>query len=179
MAIEPKLSLRDFQTQLADRLKNASRQTSAASKLGFIAGGRYWLIDLQQINEVVTVGGLTPVPWSKPWFVGVASVRGAIHGITDLAAFFDLAPRLEADDCRLLLVHPRYGLNAALRIEQPLGLRSVASMKPIHAPLPGMAAVTGGWLDQDGIEWIGLDIERLVADPEFLQAGAQASVNQI
>ncbi len=172
MALEAKLSLREFQTQLAERLKHAGQQTSSASKLGFIAGGRYWLVDLQQINEVVTVSGLTPVPWSKPWFAGVASVRGAIHGITDLAAYFGLASPIEGDECRLLLAHPRYGVNAALRIEQPLGLRSVSGMKSIDAPLNNSVVVVGGWLDQDGIEWIGLDIERLLTDPGFLQAGA-------
>lgn len=172
MSVEPKMSLREFQAQLAERLKSAGQQPSSASKLGFIAGGRHWLIDLQQINEVVTVFGSTPVPWSKPWFTGVASVRGAIHGITDLAAYFGVAPRLEGEECRLLLVHPRYGVNAALRIEQPLGLRSVSGMKAIDTAPVANPAVTGGWLDQDGIEWIGLDIEPLVADPVFLQAGA-------
>jgi twitching motility protein PilI len=171
MAVEPKLSLREFQTQLAERLKQASRVTSAASKLGFIAGGRHWLVDLGQINEVVTVNGLTPVPWSKPWFRGVASVRGAIHGTTDLAAFFGLAAVLDAGECRLLLAHPRFGVNAALRVEQALGLRSIAGMKAMDSPLPGEAAILGAWLDRDGVEWIELDIERLMSDPRFLQAG--------
>lgn len=172
MAVEPKLSLREFQTRLAERLKHAGEQTGAASKLGFIAGGRHWLSDLEQINEVVTVSGLTSVPWSKPWFVGVASVRGAIYGATDLAAYFGLASPLDGDECRLLLTHPRYGVNAALRIAQPLGLRSVAAMKEIDSPMTTEPAIGGAWLDQDGIEWIGLDVERLVTDPRFLQAGA-------
>jgi twitching motility protein PilI len=171
MAVEPKLSLREFQTQLAERLKNASQQTSAASKLGFIAGGRHWLADLGQINEVVTISALTPVPWCQPWFSGVASVRGMIHATTDLAAFFGVAAPMESGEYRLLLTHPRYGVNAALRIEQPLGLRSVTGMKALGAPLDGEPAITEGWLDQDGVEWIGLDIERLVTDPRFLRAG--------
>jgi twitching motility protein PilI len=172
MAVEPKLSLREFQTQLAERLRNAGQSGTVASKLGFIAGGRYWLADLNQINEVVTVPGLTPVPWSKPWFVGVASVRGAIFGASDLAAFFGIAPPIEAEESRLLLAHARYGVNAALRIAQPLGLRSVVGMKAIEAPIANEPAIVGGWLDRDGIEWIGLDVERLVTDPRFLQAGA-------
>jgi len=172
MAVEPRLSLREFQTQLAERLKQAGTQGSAASKLGFIAGGRHWLADLGQINEVLTVNGLTPVPWSRPWFAGVASVRGAIFGASDLAAFFGMAPPIEGDECRMLLVHPRFGVNAALRIEQPLGLRSVGAMQTVAPPLPAEAAINGAWLDDEGVEWIGLDIERLVADPRFLQAGA-------
>lgn len=172
MAVEPKLTLREFQARLADRLKSAGQQGTVASMIGFIAGGRNWLVDLRQINEIVTIPSLTPVPWSKSWFSGVASVRGAIYGTTDLAAYFGMAPPMDVEDYRLLLTHPRYGVNAALRITQPLGLRSTSGMKAIDAPLVNEPAIACGWLDRDGIEWIGLDIEKLLNTPKFLQAGA-------
>jgi twitching motility protein PilI len=171
MTGDAKLSLRDFQNQLAERLKQAGNQPSSASKLGFIAGGRHWLTELQQINEVVTVPELTPVFWAKPWFAGVASVRGAIYGCTDLGAFFDLTPPIEGDECRMLLVHPRYGVNAALRIEQPLGLRSIAGMQAVDRDPDQGGAVIGRWLDPDGTDWTEIDMERLVTDPKFLLAG--------
>ena len=78
--MEAKESLREFQTRLAEKLKAAEAAKGASSKLGFVAGGRHWLVDLNQINEVVTVPALTEVPWAKSWFVGVASVRGALYG---------------------------------------------------------------------------------------------------
>lgn len=172
MAAESRLSLRDFQTRLADRLRHAANAPSTASKLGFLAGGRHWLTDLEQINEVVTVPHVAPIPWAKPWFTGVASVRGAIYGCTDLAAFLELADPLETEEFRLLLVHPRYGMNAALRIQQPLGLRSLANMQALPSkPAQDDDSRQAEWLDPEGITWLELNVERLIADPRFLQAG--------
>lgn len=172
MSGDAKLSLREFQTQLAERLKKVGEQPSAASKLGFIAGGRHWLTELGQINEVVTVSAVTPVPWARPWFAGVASVRGAIYGCTDLGAFYGLSEPLEGEECRLILAHPRYGVNAALRIQEALGLRGVAAMRRLGAEDAPESAVVGRWQDGDGTEWHEIDMERLLADPRFLRAGA-------
>lgn len=172
MADEPKLSLRDFQTRLAERLRNAAQTPGTASKLGFLAGDRHWLTDLEQINEVVTVPSVTPVPWAKPWFTGAASVRGAIYGCMDLAAFLAVAKPLEDEECRLLLLHPRYGVNAALRIQQPLGLRSLTGMKRLPlAAADNADTLQAKWLDPEGISWLELDVEQLIAKPDFFQAG--------
>ncbi|MDD4880715.1 MAG: chemotaxis protein CheW, partial [Gallionellaceae bacterium] len=84
--MEESLTLREFQTRLAERLKGAASQDGATAKLGFVAGGRHWLTALDQVGEVVTVTRLARAPWTRPWFIGVASVRGAIYGCTDLAA---------------------------------------------------------------------------------------------
>ena len=70
-----RISLRDYQRELAARLQTAaSRQ--AASKLGLQAGAEAWLVDLAEAGEVVPVPPVTPVPLAQPWFRGVANIRG-------------------------------------------------------------------------------------------------------
>lgn len=166
-----KQSLRDFQAQLAERFRTASSH-NPASKLGFQAGGRHWLADLAEINEVVTVAGISPVPWAKPWFAGLASIRGTVYGCTDLAAFAGLAEVMPPGESRLLLVHPRYGINAALRMERALGLRNLSEMSAAARQGDDADWWKGRWHGADGTEWIELDMERLVASPAFLDAGA-------
>jgi twitching motility protein PilI len=166
-----KQSLRDFQTQLAEKLKAAQAATGPSSMLGFLAGGEHWLVNLDQINEVVTVHELIAVPWSQPWFSGVASVRGALFGCTDLGAYVNQTEAMPIGESQLLLAHPRFGVNAALRIERTLGLR----------PLDGLAVEpeSGGrhpcvarmWRGLDGQVWRELSMEKLVASPAFLEAG--------
>lgn len=165
-----KLSLREFQAQLTERLQAASGH-GAASKLGFIAGQRHWLVDLSEINEVVTVAEIMPVPWAKPWFVGLTSVRGSIYGCTDLAAFHGKADTPGRGESRLLLVHPRFGLNAALRVERTLGLRNPADFKAIPAAAGDATWIRGRWRGPDTAEWLELNMEQLVASPEFMDAG--------
>lgn len=173
-----RLNLRDFQAQLAERLKDAGQRARAPSKLGFNAGGRFFLTDLDQVNEVVTQATLTPAPWAKPWFLGVLNVRGALYGATDLARFLGLSSTTgtltDADearaDVRYLLAHPRFGVNAALRIDQALGLRVLSDMQR-QSSAPDAWAVAD-WRDAEGQRWTELNIEQLVANPAFLQAGA-------
>jgi twitching motility protein PilI len=169
--MQEKPSLRDFQSQLAEKLKLAEVSSGAVSKLGFVAGGQNWLVNLDQVNEVVTVAGLTEAPWVHPWFVGVASVRGVLYGCTDLAAFLGLADPMPAGESRLLLVHPRFGINAALRIERALGLRALADLR--QEPLPPDAETwkVACWRDPDGQIWDEISVENLVATPAFLEVG--------
>jgi len=153
------------------RNEAASDESGSASMLGFVAGGRHWLIDLNEVNEVVTGAEVTPVPWTREWFVGLTSVRGTIYGCTDLAAFLGLARPLGKGECRLLLAHPRFGVNAGFRIEQALGLRNVAGMKRLPADAADVPAQTGSWEDAAGLVWWGLSFEHLLQNPEFFQAG--------
>ncbi|PIV87506.1 MAG: twitching motility protein PilI [Hydrogenophilales bacterium CG17_big_fil_post_rev_8_21_14_2_50_63_12] len=166
-----KQSLRDFQAQLAEKLKAAQTATGPSSKLGFIAGGRHWLVSLEQINEVVTVPELLAVPWAQPWFSGVASVRGALYGCTDLGAFLKLSGALPRGEAHLLLAHPRFGVNAALRIERTLGLRAVDGLLSEPAPDTASPWVSAHWRGLDGQVWAELNLEKLVAAPVFLEAG--------
>ncbi|MDP2433090.1 MAG: chemotaxis protein CheW [Pseudomonadota bacterium] len=169
--MKDKQSLRDFQTQLADKLKAAQAATGPSSKLGFIAGGRHWLVSLEQIEEVVTVPELIAVPWAQPWFAGVASVRGALFGCTDLGAFLNLAEALPPGESHLLLSHTRFGVNAALRIERTLGLRPVDNLTREVMPDAATPWSRGQWRGLDDQIWTELDVEQLVASPTFLEAG--------
>lgn len=165
-----KQSLRDFQTQLAEKLKAAQAATGPSSKLGFIAGGRHWVVGLDQINEVVTAAELIAVPWAKPWFSGVASVRGALFGCTDLGAFLQLGDPLPPGETHLLLAHPRFGVNAGLRIERTLGLRPLDSLAPADVAADSPWSL-GVWRGVDGQLWNELNVEKLVTSPAFLEAG--------
>jgi len=167
----PRDNLRDFQARLAEKLKAAEGITGATSKLGFLAGGRQWLLDLDQINEVVTVPQLAQVPWAQPWFSGVASVRGVIYGCVDLAAFAGLAPPLPRGESRVLLAHPRFGINAALRVERAMGLRPINALvaEPAEAGMPDW--VLGRWRDGAGEVWSEISVEHLVGLPAFVEAG--------
>lgn len=171
MAEAHKENLRDFQYRLADKLKAAEAVTGATSKLGFQAGGHHWLLDLDQINEVVTVARLAEAPWCKPWFAGVTSVRGVIYGCVDMAAFAGIADPLPAGEARLMLAHPRFGINAALRVDRALGLRPLQSLTPEPVEPDDPDWVLGRWRDASGELWKEISVERLVSLPGFLEAG--------
>ncbi|NTV93786.1 MAG: chemotaxis protein CheW [Thiobacillus sp.] len=167
--MEERLNLREFQARLAERLKGSAEQDGAAAKLGFLAGGRHWLVALDQVSEVVTVTRLARAPWTQPWFLGVAGVRGTIYGCTDLAAFLAMAPAQTPDEIRLLLANVRFGAHAAFRIDQALGLRSAAGMEHAARTADDAPWLMARHIDGDGVEWTEINLEQLLAEPRFLR----------
>jgi hypothetical protein len=95
-----KISLHEFQSYLAARLAGTSNQSSAGL-LGIQAGSDYWLLDLADSGEIVPLTPLTKVPLTKPWFAGIANIRGNLYSVVDLSAFLgkEARPRIPVRDC--------------------------------------------------------------------------------
>ncbi len=170
-----KTSLREFQESLAERLRAAALTAPTKSWLGIQSGEHHWLLGLDQAGEIVPVPELTPVPLTKPWFLGLANVRGALVSVIDLSLFAGGPATPRTPETRLVLAADRWQVRAALLIDRTLGLRAVQQMQPHSAADPAAARprwAGAEWLDGDVRRWIELDMEALVTSDEFLQAGA-------
>ena len=170
-----RISLREFQEQLSQRIAQAGTVAREAVRLCAVAGTERWMIELPDAGEVVPVPELTPVPRTRPWFRGIANVRGALFSVVDLAGFLGQAPTALREDSRLLLVGQRFGTSAALLVDRVLGLRKLSEFTPGPAAvkLEEAAPWTGeASRDADGQSWRHLDVAALLADEEFLRVGA-------
>ena len=87
MARAAKLDLRTFQQELASRLATKTTAQVESSRLGMSCGGDRWLIRLADAGEVVTLPEIVPVPLTKPWYLGVANIRGNLYSVVDFARF--------------------------------------------------------------------------------------------
>jgi twitching motility protein PilI len=165
-----KTSLREFQQDLVERLKGAADQTSSGTRLGVQAGGVNLLLRLDEAGEVLPVPAVTSVPLTKPWFLGLANIRGNLHGVIDFALFMggDQTPR--SADARIMLVADRYKVNVALLISRMTGLRNVQQLtqETNAAAMPWIAA---SYRDGDGLLWQELAAGELVRHADFLRAG--------
>jgi twitching motility protein PilI len=164
-----RISLRDYQRELAERLRQAD-SARAASKLGVQAGDQNWLIDLAEAGEVLPVPPITPVPLTRAWFRGVANVRGNLYSVVDFAAFLGNGASRSAGHTRLVLLGERFRSAAALLVERSLGLRDPSQLherRPAHKQW-----IRAKYSDAEGGEWQELDIARLVHHPEFLDVAA-------
>jgi len=163
-----KTSLRDYQRELAERLKSAGAGRSA-SKLGLQVGEEAWLVDLAEAGEVVPVPAITPLPLTRPWFRGIANIRGNLYSVVDFAAFLGRKPVACDERSRLLLVGERFRLGAALLVDRSLGLRNPAQLRHEDGePAPWARA---RYADTDGRQWNELDLPRLIEHPDFLAVG--------
>jgi twitching motility protein PilI len=166
-----RISLRDYQRDLASRLQGA-RSGSATARLGLQVGLERWLVDLRDAGEVIPVPPITPVPLTQPWFRGVANVRGNLCSVVDFAVFLGASPAPVGEQARLLLFGARFRTGGALLVERSLGLRNPDELQPQAASGPHPAWLKGEFSDAQGTRWKELDVARLVADAAFLAAGA-------
>jgi twitching motility protein PilI len=165
-----RVSLRDYQRELAERLRHADSARSA-SKLGMQVGAQSWLVDLVEAGEVLPVPPITAVPLTRPWFRGVANVRGNLYSVVDFAAFLGDGVAAVGEQARLLLLGERFRSAAALLVDRSLGLRNPAQLRA-RAPAPGRRAwVRAEYEDETGGRWSELDVAELVRDPDFLAVG--------
>lgn len=154
------------------RLQSATAAGASAvsSKVGVQVGNDRWLVNLSDVSEAVPVPQLLTVPLTRRWFEGVANVRGVLYGVVDFSEFLGGEPTQINVDSRLLLINPRYSINAGLIVHHMLGLKNAEQFQPAEErELPEWVAAE--YVDPDGHVWKELRMQGLVNQPDFLNVG--------
>lgn len=164
-------ALREFQSRLADRLQAARTTGAQAAWLAVEAGDARYLLPLAQSGEIFPFHAPQPVPHTRPWFLGVASLRGGLWGVADLAAFAQDRSPSAADrtDARLVALGASLELNCALLIDRLAGLRgpeTFAASQPCPEGAPAWFGPT--YIDAQDTAWQELDLQALAREPRFL-----------
>jgi twitching motility protein PilI len=179
--------MREFQTRLVDRMQAArSSDDSNSGRLGLVIGDAHYLLELRQAGEIIAVGTITSVPLTKPWFLGLANIRGSLIGVVDYAQFQGNTPTVIDRRSRIIAFGPSLGFSSSLLVGRVLGLRNVTDMQPheggnvdlsmqagsVSAPTAVNAEKIECYMDQDKVVWRVLDLAAVMQDPLFLHVGA-------
>lgn len=176
---ERRSSLRQYQVQLLERMQAAKSGAAAGVReLGVMIGGRHYLLDLTQIGEIVTPQPVSPVPLARPWYLGLANIRGDLTGVIDLARYQGQPGAVAGTgtgtpaERRLVTFSPKLGFNCALLADRVLGLRTSSEMQAVAEPGAGAPAWAARQFD-DGEDrrWTLLDLAQLVREPRFALVG--------
>lgn len=174
-------ALREFQSRLASRLQSA-HAANVAAWLAVEAGSGRYLFPLGQAGEIFPWTPPTPVPYTQPWFLGVANLRGGLWGVAQLSTFMGEPPaRAQAgpvsdagrEQARLVAFNEVLEVNCALVVDRLVGLRGVEAFATSQAP----AASAPPWLGAtyttaQGEAWQELNLQVLAQQAEFLSIGA-------
>ena len=169
-----KEALRELQQRLAERLQTVREQAPLRSWLAVEIAGHGFLLPLDQSGEIFPLATIHPVPHSAEWFLGVANLRGQLHGVVDLAGFLGL-PRAASidtgrDGARLIAFNPGLEANCALLVERLAGLRQADQLQALPAgdgPRPAFAGAR--YEDRSGRQWQELRLSALSRDDDFLR----------
>lgn len=140
--------------------------------IGFRVGARLLLSGIDEINELLAVPALTPVPGTKPWLLGVANVRGNLVPVVDFARFLFGERTLSSDRARLLIVRQGNG-SIALLVDEVFGQRTVDEEQRRDAGSEDDPRLTRFVDSRVGEQQLAIfSMNRLVRAPDFRQAAA-------
>ena len=163
-----RLRLREFQAQLVERMQAARTGVDTqVRQLGVAIGAQCWLLNLKEAGEIVTVGAITQVPLTQPWFLGLTNLRGNLISVVDLAHWMGQAPTVIDKESRIVAFGPSLGFNSALLVKRVMGLRNVADMVLQESTL--QEAVLKEPVQQDSVQ------QDSVQQDSILQASVQQS----
>ena len=171
-------ALRELQTRLAERLQIARTQGVAASWLAVEAGGRNYLFPMAQAGEIFPMGATQSVPYTQPWFLGVANLRGGLFGVVDLARYVTgrSAPaktEVTRKESRLVALNAALDVNCALMIDRLAGLRNQQAFNDFTERAPDAPEFFGHqYVDENGASWQEINLQSLAQHAQFLTIGA-------
>ncbi len=170
--------LRALQGRLADRLQASKSEGFSVSWLAVKAAGLNYLFPLSQSGEIFPLPALQLVPYTQNWFLGVANLRGGLHGVVDLAAFLD--PNVSfsrgysmSANASVISFNSELELNCALKVDSLAGLRHADNFSASHEVAPNAPAFFGhSYQDQEGQNWQEVNLQLLARHPQFLSINA-------
>jgi len=168
-----KFNLREFQTTLSQQLQAAASRDNSGSRLGFQVGNENWLVSLSDTEEVIPVPPIVRIPGACRWFRGVTNIRGNLFAVSDFADFMGQGATPEHADCRLLIPHHDFGMNAALLVRCTLGLKNISRYQPRDDRTAQHPWTARHYSDEAGGDWRDMDFSKLLGDAEFLKVEAQ------
>ena len=113
---------------------------------------------------------LVPVPFSQPWFSGMASIHGYVASVTDLSAYLGLPAARDKDSARLLLFK-HDGSHVGLLVDSVLGVMECQHCERSRAFYPlDIEQYMTGQRCADGQCYDEFDLQRLLNEQRFLDA---------
>lgn len=140
--------------------------------IGFRVGDRLLVSGIDEINELLAVPVLTPVPGTQPWLLGVANLRGNLVPVIDFGRFLFGERTQHTDRSRLLVVRQGSG-NVALLVDEVFGQRTVDPTQRSAAVLEDDPRLARFVENRVGEQQLAIfSMSRLVRAPDFRQAAA-------
>lgn len=146
--------------------------------VGFSLGSERFVTDRTEVKEVMPVpDALTRVPGAKPWLRGIANVRGQLITVVDIKAFLGGGITMPDRHSRVLAVASR-DVPTGLLVDEVLGFRRFNvtdyRQEDVKPMLRCEAYIDGSY--RRGTEvWPYFRLSKLLADDQFLNAGAHAA----
>lgn len=137
--------------------------------IAFICAHQSFIIPLKHIVEIIPHPETMVIPGVKPWFLGVANLRGDMLPITDLQYLLGFA-RTPIDKYTPVLVVQYEGELSGILVHKVMGLYSIANAEPssfLLYPNSPFSRYTSEVIQQGKDFFPLFEINKLIDDPIF------------
>jgi twitching motility protein PilI len=169
--------LADYERRSLAHVAGAPEQTLAPGLwrgIGFRLGRRHLVAALGEVNELLAFTRVTPVPGTRAWLLGVASVRGNLIPLVDLKRFLTGEPGVLAEASRIVVVRQPGG-HVGLLVDEVFGQRNFTEQQRVEvdaaADDPIAPYIVANFALGD-VHWSQFSMAALVRAAEFVQAAA-------
>ncbi len=163
--------LREFSTQLAERLRTAPQRAAEPLRLALRVGANHYLVDMTSAGEIVALPETTKVPWTQPWYLGLANVRGRLVGVIDLMQLAAGSATPPDPSQQLLVLNESIHPHAGLLVSRAFGLRNLAALEELPPVTDAPPWEATRYRDTDGTILTELNLGRLVSSEAFAAIG--------
>ncbi len=84
--------------------KTLAAQSDVSQWVTFIVDGETYGVNVMQVQEVLPLSEIAPVPGAPPFVLGIINLRGNVVTVVDTRMRFGLPPREADDDSRIVVV---------------------------------------------------------------------------
>lgn len=164
-------SLKEYQSSILSRLEQAREKgaVDASGHLGVIVGDKHVLISMEEIAETLPLLDIDEVPLVKPWFLGMANVRGVLYAINDLCELvFDMKTNLNSNS-RVILLNDDITSHVGFVIDRLIGLRNISAMQSVKVGTDTSTGLKAERYEDDQHQlWHVIDFKQLVQSEKFI-----------
>jgi twitching motility protein PilI len=166
------VKLREFSTQLAQRLKEAPNLPTEPTRLAVRMGIENYLVEMGLAAEIVSLPEIARVPWTKPWYRGLANVRGRLVGVIDLQHLMGREPLAAEQGQQLLVLGEGLGVAAGILITRAFGIRNLKDLESVDTTVSASGWERNRYRDLEGMTLTELDLREVAAAPAFTAINA-------
>ncbi len=142
--------------------------------VGFFVGQQELLVPLQDVAEILDPVECTRIPGVRPWFKGLANIRGNLLPVVDFYHFLHGESLPQTGSTRIVVFKDE-GVNAGIIVSNVVGMRHfrlderVEKSSTLDESLKDYVAYA---FQQSGETWDVFDFKNLAESERFVQVAA-------
>ncbi len=146
----------------------ASKRENQVDVLEFIIAGEKFAVEAKYVREANKLSGVTALPCTPPFVLGLINFRGQIIALLDLREFLELDRQNSKQLDLQVIVLQNENIQSGFAVDEIIGISSIPE-PDLQSPTQLVSAAVAPLLKGVRLDQLSLiDVEKLFADPRLV-----------